>query len=78
MYGVPYMTATAPEPFEITLRGFSPKELATRAERECRRYFGECAWQIDEATCTACMGSIGGRVRLYETHVVASTSPEPD
>ncbi len=71
MYGVPYMTASASESFELTLRGFSPKELNARAERECRRHFGECAWQIDEATCVPCMGTLGGRVRLYEAHVVA-------
>jgi hypothetical protein len=69
------MTATASEQFEITLRGFSPRELAAWAERECRRHFGECAWQIDEATCQVCMGSIGGRARLFETHVVASSRP---
>lgn len=77
MYGVPYMSAYVPEPFEITLRGFSPKELAARAESECRKHFGECAWRIDEATCHACMGTIGGRVRLYETRVVASGELDP-
>jgi hypothetical protein len=73
MYGVPYMTASASasESIELTLRGFSPRELTVVAERECRRHFGECAWQIDEATCVPCMGSLGGRVRLYEAHVVA-------
>jgi hypothetical protein len=75
VYGVPYMTASAPQLFEITLRGFSPRELAARAERECREHFGECAWRIDEATCRACMGTIGGRVRLYETRVIASGAP---
>ena len=71
MYGVPYMTASASDQFELTLRGFSPKELNARVERECRKHFGECAWQIDKATCVPCMGTLGGRVRLYETHVVA-------
>jgi len=71
VYGVPYMTASASEHFELTLRGFSPRELTERAERECRKHFGECAWQIDKATCVPCMGTVGGRVRLYETHVVA-------
>src|SRR5262249_19615486 len=60
MYGVPYMTASASEHFEITLRGFSPKELNAQAERECRKHFGECAWQINEATCIPCMGTLGG------------------
>ncbi len=72
VYGVPYMTASASEPFEVTLRGFSPQALRQAAERECRKHFGECAWQIEEATCKACMGTVGGRVRLYEAHVVAS------
>jgi hypothetical protein len=73
MYGVPYMTASASvsDQFELTLRGFSPRELTVRAERECRKHFGECAWRIDEATCVPCMGTLGGRVRLYEAHVVA-------
>jgi hypothetical protein len=71
VYGVPYMTGSASESFELTLRGFSPKELSAQAERQCRKYFGECAWQIDEATCVPCMGTLGGRVRLYEAHFVA-------
>ena len=73
MYGVPYMTASAPVPdsFELTLRGFSPRELNARAERECRRHFGQCAWRIDEATCVPCMGTLGGHALLYEAHVVA-------
>ncbi len=69
------MTASSTECFELTLRGFSPRELRTQAERECRRHFGECAWQIDEATCVPCMGTLGGRVRLYEAKVVASSAP---
>ena len=76
MYGVPYMTASASELFELTLRGFSPRELTVTAERECRRHFGECAWRIDEATCIPCMGTLGGRVRLYEKHVVAVAETE--
>ena len=73
MYGVPYMTASASASgsYELTLRGFSPRELTAVAERECRKHFGECAWRIDEATCIPCMGTLGGRVRLYEAHVVA-------
>jgi hypothetical protein len=66
------MSASASESFEVTLRGFSPRELRAAAERECRRHFGECAWQIDEETCKACMGTVGGRVRLYEAHIVAT------
>ncbi len=79
MYGVPYMTASGSasqslrltQSLELTLRGFSPRELTVRAEHECRRHFGECAWRIDEATCVPCMGTLGGRVRLYEAHIVA-------
>ncbi len=71
MYGVPYMTATVDEHFELTLRGFSPRELKATAERECRRHFGECAWRIDEETCVPCMGSLGGRTRLFEARFVA-------
>ena len=77
MYCVPDMTgselATTQETIEITLRGFSPRELVACAERECRRHFGECAWKIDQTTCVPCMGSLGGRVRLYEARVVAHT-----
>jgi hypothetical protein len=68
---VPYMSASASEPFEVTLRGFSPRALQEAAERECRKHFGGCAWQIDEATCRVCMGTLGGRARLYEARVVA-------
>jgi hypothetical protein len=73
MYGVPYsMSATEHEQFELTLRGFSPRELRQNAERECRKHFGECAWSIEEQTCVPCMGSLGGRVRLFEARIVAS------
>jgi hypothetical protein len=71
MYGFPYMTASASEPFTFTLRGFSPRELDAQAERECRKHFGKCAWKIEEATCAPCMGTLGGRVRLYEARIVA-------
>jgi hypothetical protein len=69
------MSTTATECFELTLRGFSPRELNERADRECRKHFGECAWRIDEATCSPCMGTLGGRVRLYEAKVVATAEP---
>jgi hypothetical protein len=65
------MTASASESLELTLRGFSPRELTALAERRCRKHFGECAWKIDEQTCVPCMGTLGGRVRLYEARVVA-------
>ena len=70
------MSAIADEHFELTLRGFSPRELRRNAERECRKHFGECAWRIEEQTCVACMGSLGGHVRLYEARFVAG--PESD
>jgi hypothetical protein len=62
----------AGERLELTLRGFSPRELTARAERVCKGHFGECAWKIDEATCVPCMGSLGGRIRLYEARFVAT------
>ena len=61
----------APPSLELTLRGFSPRELQVSVERECRKHFGGCAWRADEETCVPCMATLGGRVRLYETHVVA-------
>lgn len=67
------MTATQSDSFEVTLRGFSPRELTACAERECRRHFGECAWRIDESTCVPCMGTLGGHALLWETRIVAST-----
>ncbi|HWE81201.1 MAG TPA: hypothetical protein VG265_06105 [Gaiellaceae bacterium] len=70
------MTDSASESFELTLRGFSPRELTARAENECRKHFGECAWRIDEAVCVPCMGTLGGRVRLYEARIVASGDAE--
>lgn len=76
MYGVPYMSAAADEHFELTLRGFSPRELELTAARECRKHFGECAWRIEEQTCVPCMGSLGGHVRLYEAHIVAASDGE--
>ncbi len=76
VYGVPYMSATVDEQFELTLRGFSLRELKATAERECRRHFGECAWRIEEATCAPCMGSLGGRTRLYEARFVATTDSD--
>jgi len=72
VYGLPYMSATADEHLELTLRGFSPRELRQTAERECRKHFGECAWRIEEQTCIPCMGSLGGHVRLYEARFVVA------
>ncbi|HEY4347238.1 MAG TPA: hypothetical protein VGM80_06570 [Gaiellaceae bacterium] len=72
------MTASESESFELTLRGFSPRELSARAENECRKHFGECAWQLDQATCVPCMGTLGGRIRLFEAHFVATSEPQSD
>jgi hypothetical protein len=74
---MPYMSATldpTPEHFEVTLRGFSPRELTVRAERECARHFGECQWRISEASVCPCLVSLGGRARLYEARFVAKLS----
>jgi hypothetical protein len=77
VYGVPYkMAATAPERFEVTLRGFSPRELEQRAEGECARHFGDEDWRMCEKTCAPCLVSLGGRVRLYEAHFVAEPKSE--
>ena len=65
------MTASASEHFELTLRGFSPKELNARAERECRKHFGECAWQIDKATCVPLHGNSRRPGSPVQTHVIA-------
>lgn len=71
MYGFPYMQAQASETFAFTLRGFSPRELAAEAEHRCSLHFGPCGFRLEECTCVPCVCSLGGRVRLYEAHVVA-------
>ena len=43
------------------------------AEEACKCHFGECEWTMDEAEFVPCVGSIGGRVRLYEGRFVASS-----
>jgi hypothetical protein len=65
------LAASEGERYEVTLRGFSPRELWTRAEGACARHFGEQGWQMCEKTCAPCLVSLGGRVRLYEAHFVA-------
>ena len=55
----------------LTLRGFSPRELRARAEQECACHFGQCEWTFEEAEVVPCLGSLGGRVRLYEGRFVA-------
>jgi hypothetical protein len=57
---------------EVTLRGFSARELTACAERKCARHFGDCPWEISEATLRPCLVSLGGRTRLYEAHFVAA------
>ena len=63
---------TPTERFEVTLRGFSPRELAVNAERACARHFGDCPFKISEASVCPCLGSLGGRARLYEARFVAT------
>jgi hypothetical protein len=59
------------ERYEVRLRGFSPRELQRRAEHAAACHFGTCPFRVEEATVTPCMVSCGGRVRLYEAHLVA-------
>jgi len=65
-------TMTVTPPFELTLRGFSPRELSECAERACRKHFGEYAWRIEHCSCVPCVCTLGGRALLYETRIVAS------
>jgi hypothetical protein len=76
MYGVPYMSVQLAPPFELTLRGFSPRELRARAEERCASHFAQCPFRVDEVRCVPCVCSIGGRVRLYEARIVARALPE--
>jgi hypothetical protein len=66
------MSGDSAQRFEFTLRGFSPRELNALAEKQCASFFGACPFRVDEARCVPCVCSLGGRVRLYEAHVVAS------
>ena len=63
------------QPYELTLRGFSRRELRARAQRQCAAYFGDDPFRVDEARCVPCVCSLGGRVRLYETRIVAHPIP---
>jgi hypothetical protein len=65
-------TSVAAEPFQLTLRGFSPRELNRCAERACRKHFGDRGWRIEECRCVPCVCTLGGRALLYETRIVAS------
>jgi hypothetical protein len=68
------MQRQAPETLAFTLRGFSPRELVAEAEQRCSSHFGACSFRLEECSCIPCVCSIGGRVRLYEAHVVARPS----
>lgn len=57
----------------LTLRGFSPRELRARAEHECACHFGDCDWKLEQAEYVPCVGTLGGRVRLYEGRFVATS-----
>lgn len=61
------------ECLRLTLRGFSPRELKARAERECACHFGRCEWTLEQAEVVPYLGSLGGRVRLYEGRFVATS-----
>jgi hypothetical protein len=63
--------------FEVTLRGFSPRELALRAEERCASHFQGCRFRFEQTRCVPCVCSLGGRVRLYEARFVASPLTEP-
>lgn len=71
MYGVPYMETQVDPSYQVTLRGFSPRELNDRAERACASHFGASPFEVSERRCVPCVCTLGGRVRLYEAHVVA-------
>lgn len=66
------MDCEAELPFELTLRGFSRRELALRAQHQCALHFGEQGFRVEEAACFPCVCSLGGRVRLYEARFVAT------
>jgi hypothetical protein len=72
---VPYMDGRQSQPYAVTLRGFSPRELTARAERQCASHFGGERFRVDEARCVPCVCSLGGRVRLYEARILASPLP---
>lgn len=56
------------ERLELTLRGFSPAELKTCAEKTCANY----GLKVCESEIKPCMRSAGGHVRLYEGRFVAA------
>lgn len=72
VYGVPYMDSELDPVFQVTLRGFSRSELAVRAKRQCALHFGAEGFRVEEQACVPCVCSLGGRVRLYEAHFVAT------
>jgi hypothetical protein len=67
----------AAQAFEVRLRGFSPRELTAQAEQRCAAHFGAERFTVEQARCVPCVCSIGGRVRLYEAHLVASPLSAP-
>ena len=69
-------TFASTAPFELTLRGFSPRELDACAERACRKHFGECPWRMEHCSCVPCVCTLGGRALLYEAKYVASADAE--
>jgi hypothetical protein len=71
------MATQEPQTLELTLRGFSPRELTARAEAQCASHFGGAEFQVEECRCVPCVCSVGGRVRLYEARVVAHAVANP-
>lgn len=69
------MDGQVSQPFEVTLRGFSPRELSALVERRLASHFGESGFRIETTRCTPCVSSLGGHVRLYEAHIVARPVP---
>lgn len=72
------MDAQGSQTYAVTLRGFSPRELSWRAERQCAMHFGADRFLVEEARCVPCMCSLGGHVRLYEAHLVVRVAAPGD
>jgi hypothetical protein len=60
---------------EIVVRACCRVALEGRAAKECRRRFGDCAWQLSETAVCPCMVSLGGHVRLWEGRFRVQTAP---
>ena len=77
LYGVPYMsTFAATAPFELTLRGFSPRELDASPSGRAGSTSATAGGGSRSAGCVPCVGTLGGRALLYEAKYVASADAE--